>query len=53
MAIAPSNYYLNPYPLNEFIVEAFINQLLLEFNYNSSTLEGKTVREILKRILKY
>ena len=39
-----------PWPPNKSTAEALVNQLLLESNYDPSTLEGKTVREILKRI---
>ena len=45
--------YIDPWPPDESTAEASINQLLLESNYDPSALEGKTVREILKKIPEY
>ena len=45
--------YIGPWPPNESIAEASIDQLLLGSNYDPSALEGKTVREILRKIPEY
>jgi len=45
--------YIDPWPPDESTAEASIDQLLLGSNYDPSTLEGKTVREILRKIPKY
>ena len=39
--------------MDESTAEASVNQLLLGSHYDPSTLKGKTVREILKKILDY
>ena len=45
--------YIDPWPPDKSTAEASIDQLLLGPNYDPSTLEGKTVRDILRKIPKY